>query len=45
MPGCGKTGGPTVPDSEKGEIIPLAMRALELETVIFFPERKRRRLL
>uniref|UniRef100_A0A8R1XYT7 AB hydrolase-1 domain-containing protein n=1 Tax=Onchocerca volvulus TaxID=6282 RepID=A0A8R1XYT7_ONCVO len=34
MPGCGKTGGPTVPDSEKAEIIPLAMRALELENVI-----------
>ncbi|KAM3726393.1 Protein ABHD14A [Dirofilaria immitis] len=34
MPGCGKTGGPTVPDSEKAEIIPLVMHALELETVI-----------
>uniref|UniRef100_A0AAF5PH79 AB hydrolase-1 domain-containing protein n=1 Tax=Wuchereria bancrofti TaxID=6293 RepID=A0AAF5PH79_WUCBA len=34
MPGCGKTGGPTVSDSKKAEIIPLAMHALELETVI-----------
>ncbi|VDP17931.1 unnamed protein product [Onchocerca flexuosa] len=34
MPGCGKTGGPTVPDSEKAEIIPLAMRALKLETML-----------
>lgn len=34
MPGCGKTGGPTAPDSEKGEVIPLAMRALELDSVI-----------
>lgn len=42
MPGCGKTGGPTVPDSEKAEIIPLAMRALELETVIFFLKEKGR---
>lgn len=35
MPGCGKTGGPTAPDSEKGEVIPLAMRALELDSVSF----------
>uniref|UniRef100_A0A915Q1V3 Ribosomal protein/NADH dehydrogenase domain-containing protein n=1 Tax=Setaria digitata TaxID=48799 RepID=A0A915Q1V3_9BILA len=34
MPGCGKTGGPTVPDNEKAEIIPLAMHALELDSVI-----------
>lgn len=40
MPGCGKTGGPTVSDSEKAEIIPLAMRALQLETVNFFFVRK-----
>ncbi|VDN01665.1 unnamed protein product [Thelazia callipaeda] len=34
MPGCGKTGGSTVPDSEKAEVIPLVMQALELDNVI-----------
>ncbi|VDN32986.1 unnamed protein product [Gongylonema pulchrum] len=34
MPGCGKTGGLTVPDAEKAEVIPLIMRAFELDSVI-----------
>lgn len=36
MPGCGKTGGSAVPDAEKADVISLAMRAFELESVSSF---------
>ena len=33
LSGCGKTGGPAVPDNEKAEILSLVIRRLELGSV------------
>ncbi|VDM50022.1 unnamed protein product, partial [Toxocara canis] len=34
LPGCGRTGGPAVPDCEKPEILSLIIRRLDLEVVM-----------